>query len=259
MPGNSNLDWKISSLMKQSFDAATALITLEQLDAYTAPNATTQTTTRALGLDDASTTTTTTTVKRTTLGSTSRSSTSTYTGKVTSSDIENDSLWLTPITVGSPGQVFLVDCNTGSAEFWLLSTLLLPAPQGSASHTYYNPTGSSSAKPLSGYTWSITYGDGSSASGKVATDSINLAGLVIKNQAVEYATQCSSQFMTTPGDGLCVSFTPLSQQTLTSCSGPGIWFTQHLPTQVGPDSCREHDFTVRHPYQLRSLHLQNGL
>lgn len=35
---------------------------------------------------------------------------------------------------------------------------------------------------MSGSTWKIEYGDGSSASGVVGTDDVNVGGLVIKNQ-----------------------------------------------------------------------------
>lgn len=38
---------------------------------------------------------------------------------------------------------------------------------------------------MSGSTWQIEYGDGSSASGVVGTDDVNLGGLIIKNQVRE--------------------------------------------------------------------------
>lgn len=46
------------------------------------------------------------------------------------------------------------------------------------------------------------YGDGSSASGNVYSDTISLGGLTIKNQEVELAKKLSSEFASGAGDGL---------------------------------------------------------
>jgi len=48
----------------------------------------------------------------------------------------------------------------------------------------------------------ISYGDGSSASGNVGTDDVQLGGLTIKNQAIELAKKMSTQFVQGTGDGL---------------------------------------------------------
>jgi hypothetical protein len=55
---------------------------------------------------------------------------------------------------------------------------------------------------MSGSTWKISYGDGSSASGTVGTDNVTIGGLTIKNQAVELANQMSTEFQQGTGDGL---------------------------------------------------------
>lgn len=55
----------------------------------------------------------------------------------------------------------------------------------SAGHTIFDPSKSSTWKNMSGSTWQIEYGDGSSASGVVGTDDVNLGGLIIKNQVRE--------------------------------------------------------------------------
>ena len=67
----------------------------------------------------------------------------------------------------------------------------------------YDPTKSSSAKVLTGASWNISYGDGSSASGNVYTDLVQIGSVSIPSQAVELAEKLSSQFAQGEGsDGL---------------------------------------------------------
>lgn len=69
-------------------------------------------------------------------------------------------------------------------------------------HTVYNPANSSSAERATG-TWNISYGDGSSASGDVYTDTVTVADVAIPGQAIELAKTLSSSFLQDGGnDGL---------------------------------------------------------
>jgi Eukaryotic aspartyl protease len=69
-------------------------------------------------------------------------------------------------------------------------------------HTIYNPANSSTAHQVTG-TWNISYGDGSSASGNVYTDTVTVGNIAIPNQAVELAEKLSSSFLQNGGnDGL---------------------------------------------------------
>lgn len=87
--------------------------------------------------------------------------------------------------------------NTNAQVF---STKLPRNIQGN--HTNFDPSKSSTYKDLPGYTWNITYGDGSSASGTCGTDTVDLGGIKVQNQVVELADKLSVQFQRDAGDGL---------------------------------------------------------
>ncbi|KKA21600.1 aspartic endopeptidase [Rasamsonia emersonii CBS 393.64] len=124
-------------------------------------------------------------------------------GDVPAEDVQNDSLYLAQVGIGTPAQNLKLDFDSGSADLWVWSTELPSNIQSQATgHTIFDPSKSSTFKGSSGETWQISYGDGSSASGDVGTDVLNLGGLVIKNQAIELAENMSSSFVSGPGDGL---------------------------------------------------------
>lgn len=72
-----------------------------------------------------------------------------------------------------------------------------------AGHSFYDPAASPSSKKLDGYTWSISYGDRSSASGDVYTDTVRIGSTTVTGQAIELASTISAQFQRdTDNDGL---------------------------------------------------------
>ncbi|KAL8726268.1 MAG: hypothetical protein Q9166_006814 [cf. Caloplaca sp. 2 TL-2023] len=111
-------------------------------------------------------------------------------GTVTTTPTQYDSQYLTPVTIG--GQTLNLDFDTGSSDLWVFSTEL-PATQSNG-HSIYNPALSSTSKKLPGYTWSISYGDGSGASGDVYTDTVKVGTTTVTGQAVELASKISAQF-----------------------------------------------------------------
>jgi len=88
---------------------------------------------------------------------------------------------------------------TDGDDSWVFSTL---TPSGeSTGHAKYNPSQSGTLK--SGYSWDITYGDQSGASGTVYSDKVVVGAVTATSQAVEAATSVSSQFTRdTDNDGL---------------------------------------------------------
>jgi len=120
-------------------------------------------------------------------------------GSVTATPEQYDSEYLCPVTIG--GQTLNLDFDTGSADLWVFSS---ETPSSEVDgQTVYNPADSSTAQELQGYTWNITYGDGSSSSGNVYTDTVTVGGTTVTGQAVELAEQVSSEFVSdSDSDGL---------------------------------------------------------
>ncbi|KAK3721107.1 hypothetical protein LTR37_003397 [Vermiconidia calcicola] len=120
-------------------------------------------------------------------------------GEVGAIPEENESQYLAPVTIG--GQKVTLNFDTGSADLWVFSNKL-PSDQ-QAGHAIYDPSKSSTSSTYQGGSWEIQYGDGSTASGSVAYDSVNVGGVVAKKQAVELAETISSSFLETADmDGL---------------------------------------------------------
>lgn len=147
-------------------------------------------------------------------------------GTVTTTPEQYDSEYLTPVSVG--GQTLNLDFDTGSSDLWVFSSELPAA--SSSGHSVYNPAQSSTSKLLSGYTWNITYGDGSGASGNVYTDTVKVGATTVTGQAVELAQQISAQFQQDiDNDGLLgLAFDqintvkPVKQKTFFSNAKPSL-------------------------------------
>lgn len=93
-----------------------------------------------------------------------------------------------------------MDFDTGSSDLWVWSTYTESA--GASGHNLYDFAASITAMNLTGESFSITYGDGSTTSGFVVLDNVTIAGLDISQQAVELATSVSATFVNDSTDGL---------------------------------------------------------
>ncbi|KAJ5819387.1 Peptidase aspartic catalytic [Penicillium riverlandense] len=135
-------------------------------------------------------------------------------GSVIATPSASDEEYDCPVTIGNT--IMNLDFDTGSSDLWVFSTELPASAQ--TGHSIYDP---SSATPLSGYTWNISYSDGSSASGNVFQDTVTVGGVQATSQAVEAAEQVSKRFVSDRNNdgilGLAFSSinTVLPQQQLT--------------------------------------------
>jgi len=120
--------------------------------------------------------------------------------EVPAESVQNDLEYVVIVNVGTPAVQLSLDFDTGSSDLWVWSSELRASSSG---HNIYNPNNSSTANVVPNATWSISYGDGSSASGNVYTDVVTVGDVSIPNQAVELAEQLSSSFLQSGGsDGL---------------------------------------------------------
>ncbi|KAL9089166.1 MAG: hypothetical protein Q9159_002726 [Coniocarpon cinnabarinum] len=123
---------------------------------------------------------------------------------VPATDIEHDAEYLCPVEIGSPAQKLMLDFDTGSSDLWVWSDKLPSNVKSeyASKHTIYDSTKSSTFKNMSGSTWQISYGDGSSSSGTVGTDNVVIGSVTVEKQAVELANNLSTEFQQGAGDGL---------------------------------------------------------
>ncbi|MCJ1475501.1 hypothetical protein MMC13_004164 [Lambiella insularis] len=90
-----------------------------------------------------------------------------------------DGGWHFTIRVGE--QQMIQNIDTGSADLWVASTLMSQTDQAKVGPPVFDPTKSTAYKPIKGYTFGIGYGDGSSSSGIVAHEQINIGGATSRN------------------------------------------------------------------------------
>lgn len=83
---------------------------------------------------------------------------------------------------------------------WVFSSEM-PAAQ-TAGHNVYDPSMSSTAAEMPGYTWGVTYLDQSFAYGNVYQDTVDVGGTIVAVQAVELAVEASWRFVESPVDGV---------------------------------------------------------
>ncbi|KAH8914358.1 acid protease, partial [Atractiella rhizophila] len=131
-------------------------------------------------------------------------------------DVKHAGIYLGQIELGTPGQMFTLQFDTGSADLWVYgpdaNTTKHPKFATSASSTFVGST----------TPWQITYGDGTSTTGFVAQDTLRIAGFTIPSQGFSVANITSEQLDSGVEDGLIgLGFSTLAANKQTT-------FMEHL-------------------------------
>ncbi|GAA5937012.1 uncharacterized protein JCM15063_000127 [Sporobolomyces koalae] len=132
------------------------------------------------------------------------------TGSESLVDQQSDSLWTGTVSIGTPGQTFILDFDTGSSDLWVPG-VGCTASSCSSKHKY-DPSKSSTSSSVPSKTLNVQYGDGSTSSGPVYSDNVVIAGLTASKQVFGAASTLSSSFASSPEDGLGgMAFQSISQ------------------------------------------------
>ncbi|KAG9040734.1 Type I transmembrane sorting receptor [Tulasnella sp. UAMH 9824] len=100
------------------------------------------------------------------------------------------------LTIGTPAQSTTVDFDTGSSDLWL------PLSKCSGCPGQLFDSSSSSTYKASSTPFMIQYADGSSATGKVATDKVTVAGLSVRKQGFGAVTKETGVLLNGPSAGI---------------------------------------------------------
>ncbi|EJU04172.1 acid protease [Dacryopinax primogenitus] len=122
------------------------------------------------------------------------------TAQVPAKDVENDSEYVVPVTIGNPGVMLNLDFDTGSSDLWVWSS---HTHRKAKNRAIFHPGASHTARKAEDLSWKIEYADGSEAHGIVYYDDIMVQGVKIQGRAIEAATNLSGSFLNdTTSDGL---------------------------------------------------------
>ncbi|KAF4505040.1 hypothetical protein G6O67_007035 [Ophiocordyceps sinensis] len=114
------------------------------------------------------------------------------TGKAAAVPVNGAVEYVTEVQIGS--QTLKLDFDTGSADFWVVSTKLEDR-QTAANGGIYDSEKSNDFELIKDSTFNISYGDGSGAQGIVGTDTVSVGGASVRRQAVQLATRVTGSFL----------------------------------------------------------------
>ncbi|GAA5918810.1 hypothetical protein JCM1841_002748 [Sporobolomyces salmonicolor] len=113
-------------------------------------------------------------------------------------DYQNDLLWAGDVRLGTPPQDFTILFDTGSADLWVPSS---DVQCTGCNGNKYDPSLSTTSQNKPGH-FEIYYGDGSSTSGPIYTDVLQIGDFYDNNAYFSAVDQMSDSFASEPEDGI---------------------------------------------------------
>ncbi|KAJ3920089.1 aspartic peptidase domain-containing protein [Lentinula edodes] len=115
-------------------------------------------------------------------------------------DEEGDVEWAGNIEIGTPKQKFLIDFDTGSSDLWVVDKSCTEGPCSNKKQKY--DAGKSKTSKQESGTFSILYGDNSTVSGPIHSDTVTVKGVTAKDQKFSSVTTLSKSFADDPTAGI---------------------------------------------------------
>ncbi|KAI0361663.1 protease [Trametes cingulata] len=112
---------------------------------------------------------------------------------------EGDQYWAGTAEIGTPGQPFVLDFDTGSADLWVPSSTCT-SPTCKSKHKYQANASTSSTRRDG--IFDLQYGDGSSVTGPIYSDTVTVADVAVQDQAFSPVERVSDVFGTENDDGI---------------------------------------------------------
>lgn len=113
-------------------------------------------------------------------------------GSTPTEPTQNDAQFLSPVKIG--GQEMIMNFDSGSSDTWVFNTNLPAAAQ--RNHVVYDPTKSTTFQDsLAQSTFNVSYGDGSTCSGPVGVDTLDIGGSTVAQQAIGLPDTVSQSFV----------------------------------------------------------------
>ncbi|KAH8900885.1 acid protease [Thozetella sp. PMI_491] len=109
-------------------------------------------------------------------------------GGIAATNQTDDREYLSSIGIGNPPQECQLDLDTGSSDFWVITSNTQTFDAGVGNREIWYPENSSTAERVNSSHWEIMYGDGSYAYGQAWKDTIRFANITIDDVIVEDAS-----------------------------------------------------------------------
>lgn len=99
----------------------------------------------------------------------------------------NNGLYSVQAQIGTPGQTFTLQLDTGSTDIWVNSRSSQYCQKGNCADSYSSGNSSTYKLSVRG-AFNVTYGDGTSAAGDLFTDVLSVANMKLTNQTFGLAS-----------------------------------------------------------------------